>query len=51
MYTPFFTISAKDSPIINVFDELEFLVEWAVNNVVLIPAALSVFLCIFSQVV
>ena len=26
----------------NVFDELEYLVEWAVNNEVLISAALSV---------
>ena len=41
-HPPFLTISVKDSPFMNVFDELECLVEWAVNNEVLIPAALSV---------
>ena len=35
---PFFTISVKDNPFINVFDEME----WAVNNDVLVPAAMSV---------
>ena len=35
----------------NVFDELEFLVEWDVNSAVLIPAALSVFSHILRQFV